>query len=105
MDIQGWLKQWLGIKDIEAKLIDLDWRMSAVEDQVFSTLKHFGKYKHRTSEELLLMRSQIQTMLESVENVLDSIENHQGQIRALRLRARLRNNLNRINNTVNSAIG
>lgn len=84
MPIQGWLRDWLGITGIEEKLVALEHRMSSIEDQVSSTFSHFGKYKNRTNEELLLMQSQLQTLLDSIRNIIGSIENQQYQIRAIK---------------------
>jgi hypothetical protein len=97
MPVQDWLRNWLGVIDIENKLVSLEQRISAIEEQVSCTLKHFGNYKNRTKEELVLMRSQLQTLLDSIKNIIESVDNQQHQIRALKLRARLLNNLNRIN--------
>ena len=70
MHIQNWLRDWLGITEIEEKLVILEHRISSIEDQVSLTLSHFGKYNKRTNEELLLMRSQIQTLLDSIKNII-----------------------------------
>ena len=59
IDVQSWLRDWLGIKQIEDKLTDLEHRIYAIEETVSLTLNHFGNYKTRTSEELLLMRSKL----------------------------------------------
>jgi len=97
IDIQGWLRNWLGIKDIEGKLVDLEHRISSIEETISLTLKHFGNYKNRTDRELLLMRSQLQTLLSSITNIIESVRNQGQQLRAIKLRSRLTNNLNRIN--------
>jgi len=96
MHIQSWLRDWLGITRIEEKLLALEHRMSGIEDQVSSTLSHFGKYRDRTNEELLLMQTQLQALLDSIKNIIETAENQQYQIRAIKLRGRLLNNLTRI---------
>jgi hypothetical protein len=42
LNMQTWLRDWLGITKIEEKLVDLELRMSRFEEQVSFTLKHFG---------------------------------------------------------------
>src|SRR5215472_5707149 len=97
MNIQDWLRDWLGITDLEKRLVGLELRMSCIEEQVSFTLKHFGNYKNRTDRELLLMQSQLQTLLDSINNIIASVNNQQHQIRAQKLGTRLLNNLTRIN--------
>lgn len=104
LNMQTWLRDWLGITKIEEKLVDLELRMSTIEEQVSFTLKHFGGYRNRTDEELLLMRSLLETLLDSIRNIIDSVNNQQHQIRALKLRARLLNNLTRINKRFSTII-
>jgi len=98
MELRSWLQQWLGIRDLHQKVAELDKRIGSIETNVASTLQHFGNYRGRTGEELALMRSQLQTMLEAVSNVIEVLENQAEKQKAVRLRARLRNNLTRVSN-------
>jgi hypothetical protein len=72
-------------------------RIGSIETHVDSTLQHFGKYLGRTDDELALMRSQLETMLKTISNVIAAVESQADKQRAVRLRAKLRNNLTRAN--------
>lgn len=98
MDVRGWLQQWLGIYDLHEQVAELDRRIGQIELHITTMLQHFGRYQERTDQELALMRSQLETMLETVSNVIESVENQADIQRATRLRSRLKNNLTRLNN-------
>jgi type II secretory pathway component PulF len=98
MELRSWLQQWLGIGNLHQQIAQLDRRIGSIETDVASTLQHFGKYRGRTDEELALMRSQLETMLETVSNVIAAVESQADKQRAVRLKARLRYNLTKVNN-------
>jgi uncharacterized coiled-coil protein SlyX len=94
MELRSWLQKWLGIGDLHQQVAELDKRIDSFENHVAhvaSTLQHFGKYSSRTDEELTLMRSQLETMLDTVSNVIADIQ------KAARLKKRLRYNLTKLN--------
>lgn len=110
MDLFNWLGQKLGINQIlerlgqlEKRVDEVEIRLNALEGEVQRGLKHHGDYKNRSDKELQLMKSQIQTLLDTVNNVLDTLEYKEGAERAKRLRSRLKNNLTRINKNINAA--
>lgn len=76
--------------------MELHRRIGSIQTHVATTLQHFGKYRGRTDEELALMRSQLETMLEAVSNVIEVLENQADKRRAAQLKARLKNNLTRV---------
>ena len=102
-DFRGWLQDWLGIRDLHEQVLQLDDRMGQIEALVASMLQHYGKYSTRTEQELTLMRSQLDTMLETVSNVVQAAENNADKQRAASLRARLRNNQTRINRALSNS--
>lgn len=104
MELRSWLQQWLGIGDLHQRVADLDRRIGSIEMHVASTLQHFGNYRGRTDAELVLMRSQLETMLEAVSNVIDAVENQADKQRAINLKRRLRNNLTRVNSAYSTRI-
>lgn len=97
MELRSWLQHWLGIGDLHQQVAELDMRIGSIETHVDSTLQHFGKYRCRTDDELALMRSQLETMLKTVSNVIAAVESQADKQRAARLKAKLRNNLTRLN--------
>jgi hypothetical protein len=98
MELRSWLQQWLGIGDLHQQVAGLDRRMGSIETHVASALQHFGGYRGRTNEELALMRSQLEAMLETVSNVIAAVDNQADRQRAAHLKARLRYNLTKLNN-------
>jgi uncharacterized protein YicC (UPF0701 family) len=98
MELRSWLQQWLGIGNLHQQVAELDKRIGSIETHVASTLQHFGNYRGRTDKELALIRSQLETMLETVSNIIAAVEGQADIQRAARLRARLKNNLTRVNN-------
>jgi hypothetical protein len=98
MELRSWLQKWLGIGDLHQQVAVLDRRMGWIETHVDSTLQHFGKYRGRTDEELALMRSQLETMLETVSNVIAAVESQADKQRAGRLKAKLKYKLTKVKN-------
>jgi len=102
-DFRGWLQDWLGISDLHEQVLELDDRMGQIEALIGSMLQHFGKYKTRTKQELDLMKSQLETMLETVSNVVLAVENLADRQSAASLRYRLKHNLARINTALDKS--
>jgi uncharacterized protein YicC (UPF0701 family) len=98
MELRSWLQKWLGIGDLHQQVAELDRRIGSIETHVASTLQHFGKYRGRTNEELALMRSQLEKMLETVSNVIAAVESQADKQRAARLKAKLKYNLTKVKN-------
>ena len=98
MDLRLWLQRWLGIHDLHQKVVELDSRIGEIEGLVEAMLQNFGRYRSRTTEELALIQGQLETLLVSMNNVVDSVQNNSDRQRASRLRARLKNNLTRVEN-------
>ena len=88
------------VNGIDQRVEAIDQRVTTVELQTKTTLRRFGKYKYRTSEELKLMGEQIEDLLGSLEALVERIEFEEGAARARnllrRLLKRLRNNQGRI---------
>jgi len=104
MDLRVWLQQWLGIKDLHQRVVELETRIGSIETDVDSTLQQFGKYHSLTVEELTLVRKQLEDLLEGVSNVISTLENQAEKQRAARLKRRLRYNLTKLNNALASRI-
>lgn len=99
MELRSWLQRWLGIGDLHQQVAELDKRIDSIEihvAHVAATLQYFGKYSSRTDEELTLMRSQLETMLETVSNVIETVKSQADKQRAAQLRKRLRYNLTKL---------
>ncbi|WP_429157573.1 hypothetical protein [Aeromonas veronii] len=81
---------------IERRLNVLDERVNALENHVSSSLDHFGDYKNRNEQELILMKGQIESMINSIESLVSAAEYQQSNERAKALLRRLRNNHTRV---------
>ena len=88
------------LTELENRVESLDHRLTVVEEQVRSTLDHFGDYKNRTERELKLMRVQIDDLLATAEALVQRAEDREHQMRAQRLVRRLKNNRTRIQKAV-----
>ncbi|HEK0718892.1 hypothetical protein [Stutzerimonas degradans] len=84
------------LRELEGRVDRIEVRLDAVEQHVVSTLDQFGDYKNRTVEELVLMKGQIDGLVQSVESLILSAENTAAMERAKSLRRRLLNNQTRI---------
>lgn len=81
---------------IEKRLDEMDMRISSIESHVSSALSQFGDYKNRSEAELLLMKGQIEQMINTIESLVSTAEYQQGNERAKALLRKLRNNRTRI---------
>ena len=90
----------LGLHEIKERITELEYRVDALEGEVTRTLRHFGNFKNRTTEELHLMQSQINDLLDGVDALIQHAEHNEAIERATRLRKRLRNHRTRIENAL-----
>lgn len=82
--------------EIENRINALDSRVDTLEKHISSSLDNFGDYKNRNEQELLLMKGQIESMINSIESLISAAEYQQSNERAKSLLRRLRNNQTRI---------
>ena len=99
-----WLGEQLGLNEVRERLSSLESKVDQMESHVDTTLRHFGGYRSRTSEELKLMEGQIDTLLDIVEDVIDASNYQDGIDTSKKLRKRLRNHKTRIQNARSSQL-
>jgi len=99
------LRSWLGVGELEQRVSLLERNLTRVEDLVSGSLQHFGRYQSRTDAELVLMRNQIQALLDTLEDVQVQLDEQGDPLlrkRFMTQRRRLRNNLTRIEKALSS---
>ncbi|CAM4206068.1 hypothetical protein [Vibrio neonatus] len=92
----GWIKSRLGITDLEQRVDNLDSKIGNLESQVQVGLKHFGKYKSRTKEELVLIREQINDLIAISNANMNQLNIMEDKERAKKLLKRLKNHKTRV---------
>lgn len=78
-------------------------RVDSVESLHTSTLNDFGRYKNRSREELTLIKTQLASMIASIESLVEVGENQSDIQRAKLLLRRARNNHTRAINALQAA--
>jgi chromosome segregation ATPase len=106
--IKKFMKEFLGIDEIQSQVDDLEQRLGDVEIQVIqtnatinqmkTTLNQFGNFKNQTPEVLRFMEEQIQDLLSSVVALIEGAECDDILEEAKALHKRLKNNETRIHN-------
>lgn len=98
----NWVKSKLGISELEARMNELEFKVSNLEAHVENSLNNFGSYNSRTKEELVFMNKQINEMLSTIESIITYQEYQPSIEKALRMRRRLKNNQTRIINRLSA---
>lgn len=93
----------LGIRELKDRMDYLEHRMSNVEGLVEASLKDFGKYRTRTTEELRLMKGNLENLLTAVDAMIDSATTQRDIDRGKSLRRRLKGHLTRANKAMTGA--
>ena len=93
--IWDYLAKKLGIPDLKVRIDGIETRIAHLENLVESSLKDLGGYKERTAEELRVMKTQIENMLDSIEALIQIEEGQEVIEDAKRLRRRLKNHKTR----------
>jgi light-regulated signal transduction histidine kinase (bacteriophytochrome) len=96
--LKDWIRRWLGIPKIEARVDQLEGMMGEIDRLVSKSLDSYGQYSSRSTEELRLMKTDIDNLIDTMENMMKAIEDEAHIKRAKDLLRRLRNNRTRIMN-------
>lgn len=97
-----WIRDWLGVNDLQKRVDQLEAKMGAIDGLVTKSLDSFGQYSCRSTEELQLIKTNIDNMIDTLNSMMTAIDDQAHIKRANQLLQRLRNNRTRIINALSA---
>jgi hypothetical protein len=90
-----WIRDWLGVNDLQKRVDQLEAKMAVIDNLVTKSLDSFGQYSSRSTEELQLIKTNIDNRIDTLNNMMTAIDDQAHIKRAKQLLQRLRNNRSR----------